>query len=430
MLQAYFAEGLTGSAVFDLYVRRLPTNRSYLIACGLESVLDYLEDFNFSDGDLEYLDSLGRFTRRFLEKLRGFRFEGDVYAMPEGTVFFAGEPVVEVVAPLPQAQLAETYLLNQITFQSMAASKGSRVVAAANGREVVDFGLRRTHGRDAGIKVARAFFIAGASATSNAMAGQLFGIPVAGTMAHSYITAHGNELAAFRAFATRYPATTLLVDTFDTAQGVRNVVQLADEQGSEFNVRAIRLDSGDLGELAAISRSILDEAGLNGVAIFASGGLDEYEIDRLVQGGAPIDGFGVGTKMGVSEDAPYLDTVYKLAAYDGDGRMKLSTDKQTLPYRKQVFRDSDDGTISSDTVAIYDERLPGNRLLEHVMANGRRTDAEHKDLETARRRASSQVGALPISLRGLGPSDPPYEVTVSERLLAATEALRSSLERA
>ena len=428
MTQAYCVEGLTGEAVFNLFVRRLPPSRNYLVACGLESILDLLEDVRFEDRDLEYLDGLGPFTPEFLATLADFRFEGDVYAIPEGTVFFANEPVVEVVAPLPQAQLVETYLLNQITFQSAAASKCARVVTAADGGDVVDFGLRRVHGAEAGISVARAFYIAGAAATSNVMAGRLFGMPVAGTMAHSYITAHDDELAAFRAFTERNADTVLLVDTYDTLQGVENVVRLAREQGRDFDVRAIRLDSGDIGELAKRSRAILDQAGLSGVAIFASGGLDEYEIDSLLRGGAPIDGFGVGTKMGVSADAPYLDTVYKLVAYKGEGRMKLSTDKQTLPYRKQVFREYDDGTMKSDTVAIHDERLSGQPLLKHVMAQGRRTAVGRDDLEAARRRAKSQIETLPDYLRGIAPSERPYEVSVSERLAAETEALRLSLE--
>ena len=429
MAQAYYAEGLTGQAVFDLFVRRLPPSRNYLVACGLESILDLLENVRFESRDLEYLGGLGRFTPEFIAKLGDFRFKGDVYAMPEGTVFFPNEPVVEVVAPLPQAQLVETYLLNQITFQSAVASKCARVVAAADGREIVDFGLRRVHGAEAGISTARAFYIAGASATSNVMAGRLFGIPVAGTMAHSYITAHDDEPAAFKAFTERNSDTVLLVDTYDTLQGVENVVRLAREQGSDFNVHAIRLDSGDLGELAKRSRAILDEAGLSGVAIFASGGLDEYEIERLLCGDAPIDGFGVGTKMGVSADAPYLDTVYKLVAYEGAGRMKLSTDKQTLPYRKQVFREYDNGMIESDTVAIHDERLRGRPLLKHVMAQGRRTDAGRGDLDTARRRAKSELEALPDYLLGIVPSDSPYKVAVSERLTAATESLKSSLKQ-
>ncbi|MCY3801279.1 MAG: nicotinate phosphoribosyltransferase [Chloroflexi bacterium] len=428
MTQAYYAEGLTGEAVFDLFVRRLPPSRNYLVACGLESILDLLENVRFESGDLEYLSGLGRFTPEFVAKLADFRFEGDVYAMPEGTVFFSNEPVIEVVAPLPQAQLVETYLLNQLTFQSAVASKCARVVEAAGDRQVVDFGLRRVHGAEAGISAARAFYVAGASGTSNVMAGRLFGIPVAGTMAHSYITAHGDELAAFRAFTERNAETVLLVDTYDTLEGVKNVVRLARELGCDFNVSAIRLDSGDIGELAKRSRAILDEAGLSGVAIFASGGLDEHEIDSLLRNGAPIDGFGVGTKMGVSADAPYLDTVYKLAAYEGEGRMKLSTDKETLPYRKQVFREYDGGTLKSDTIGLHDERLPGRPLLKQVMEQGRHTDAGRDHLEAARRRANSQIEALPEYLRGLAPAGRPYEVSVSERLAAETEALRLSLE--
>ncbi len=429
MAQAYHAEGLTGWAAFDLYARRLPSSRNYLVACGLDAVLDFLENVRFESCELEYLGGLGQFTPEFIATLSEFRFEGDVYAMSEGTVFFPDEPVVEVVAPLPQAQLVETFLLNQITYQSALASKCSRAVAAADGRGVVDFALRRTHGAEAGTRAARAFYMAGASATSNVMAGRLFGIPVAGTMAHSYITAHGDELKAFRAFTERNSDTVLLVDTYDTLKGVENVVRLAREQGCDFDVRAIRLDSGDLGELARRSRAILDAAGLTGVAIFASGGLDEYEIGRLLNEGAPIDSFGVGTKMGVSAEAPYLDTVYKLVDYGGEGRMKLSTGKQSLPYRKQVFREHDDGPIASDTVAIHDERLRGRPLLKHVMAQGRRTDHGRDDLETARRRAKSEIEALPDNLRRFTPAERPYQVAVSERLLIATKVLQSSLEQ-
>ena len=257
MLQAYFSEGTTEAAVFDLFVRRLPEKRNYLVVCGIESVLDYLENIRFEADDIEYLARLGPFTPDFLDHLSSFRFGGDVYAMHEGTVFFADEPVVEVIAPLPQAQLVEKYLLNQITFQSVAATKASRVVTAARGRPVVDFGLRRMHGADAGIDAARSFYMAGVDATSNVLAGRIHGIPVSGTMAHSYIEAHGNELEAFRSFARSYADTVLLVDTYDTAGGIANVIRLADELGPDFKVRGVRLDSGYLASLAVSAREQL-----------------------------------------------------------------------------------------------------------------------------------------------------------------------------
>lgn len=429
MLQSYFDAGMAGTAVFDLFVRRLPANRNYMVAAGLDDGLDYLERLEFTSEDAGYLRSLGLFSEAFLESLGTFRFKGDVYAVAEGSVVFANEPIVEVVAPLPQAQLVETYLLNQITFQTMAASKASRVVTAAAGRTVVDFGLRRMHGTDAGIKAARAFYIAGVDATSNVLAGMRYGLPLAGTMAHSYVAAHGDEPAAFRAFTARYPNTVLLVDTFDTVEGVRNVIRLAEELGESFGVRAIRLDSGDLAELAFSARKLLDAAGLKRVEIFASSSLDEYAIADFVRRGAPITGFGVGTRMGVSQDAPYLDTAYKLVEYEGAGRMKLSTEKATLPHRKQVFRVSEGGSAVRDVLASHDEAIEGEPLLRQVMKGGRRLDAGREGLETMRGRAGAQLDGLPPRLQLLEPARPPYEVRVSERLEAEARRLRSALGR-
>ena len=335
MAQSYWREGMLEPAVFDLFVRRLPPGRNYLVACGLEQALEYLEALRFDNRDLAYLDSLGKFSPGFLDYLARFRFTGDVHAMAEGTVAFANEPLLEVIAPLPEAQLVETYLLNQLSYQTLVAAKASRIVTAAAGAAVVDFGLRRAHGTDAGMKAARAAYIAGVDATSNVLAGARYGIPVSGTMAHSYVLAHDSELEAFRAFTETYPDTVLLVDTYDTLGGVAQVVRLARELGEAFQVRAIRLDSGDLGALAGAARTILDDAGLGGVEIFASGDLDEHRIASLVAAGAPIDGYGVGTRMGTSADAPYLNCAYKLVAYAGRPRMKLSEQKATLPCRKQ-----------------------------------------------------------------------------------------------
>ena len=286
MLQAYLEEGQQDEAVFSLFVRRLPEQRNFLLACGLDTVLRFLETARFDKAALDYLATLGLFSDRFLRALEAFRFEGDVYAMPEGTPFFANEPVLEVVASLPQAQLVETFLLNQFTLQTTLASKAARVVSAARGRIVVDFGLRRMHGLDAGLKSARVFYIAGLAGTSNLAAGQVYGVPVYGTMAHSYIQTHEDELKAFRDFARLYPQTVLLVDTYDTLGGVRHVIELARELGDQFQVRAIRLDSGDLATLARDARAMLDEAGLQRVQVFASGGLDETRIDRLLAANA------------------------------------------------------------------------------------------------------------------------------------------------
>ena len=294
----------------------------------------------------------------FTQWLEEFRFTGDVDAVPEGTPVFENEPILEVTAPIAQAQLAETFVMNQVHLQTVLASKAARVVTAAEGRSVVDFGPRRMHGIDAAIKAARAFHIAGVAATSNTLAGHIYGVPVARTMAHSFVQAAQNEMEAFRAFTALYPETILLVDTYDTLQGVRHVIALARELGDAFKVRAVRLDSGDLADLATRTRAILDEAGLQRVEIFASGSLDEDTIAEIVAEGAPITGFGVGTSMGVSQDAPGLDIAYKLCAYGGRGRLKLSTGKPVLPSRKQVFRIEEDGRAVRDVIARAEEVLP------------------------------------------------------------------------
>lgn len=424
MMQAYYAEGMTAPAVFDLSVRSLPSQRNVLIACGVEDVLAYLEALRFSPEAIGYLDGLGRFRPEFLERLASFRFTGTVRAIPEGTPMFAGEPLLEVVAPLPEAQLVETFLLNQVTMQTVLASKAVRCVFAAAGRPVVDFGLRRTHGTDAGLKAAKAAYIAGFAGTSNVLAGMQYGIPVMGTMAHSYIQAHASEEEAFRAFARQYPGTTLLVDTYDTIEGVRALCRLTAEPGDEFRVSAVRLDSGDLETLAREARALLDAAGLQRVEIVASGGLEERAVARLRASGAPIDSFAVGTQVGTSADQPVLDTVYKLAEYAGEGRIKLSTAKVTLPGRKQVFRSFRDGVAVRDVVGLADERLDGVPLLVEVMRDGRRVATAEGSLERARARAAEGVAALPPRLHTLDPADEPYRVEVSAGLAAELERAR------
>jgi nicotinate phosphoribosyltransferase len=418
MLQAYVVEGMTETAVFDLFARHLPEHRNYLIAAGLETALDFLENLRFGAESLQYLDSLGKFSPEFLDYLAGFRFTGDVYAVPEGTVVFANEPILEVSAPLPQAQVVETLLLNQVHYQTVVASKAARVVTAAGGRAVVDFGLRRYHGIDAGLKAARASYIAGVEATSNVLAGKCYGIPVTGTMAHSYVLAHDDELEAFARFAECYPETVLLVDTYDTLVGVSKVVALARRLGSEFKVRAIRLDSGDLAQLAGRARKILHEAGLAGVGIFASGDLDEHRIAELVASGAPINGFGVGTQMGVSADAPYLNSAYKLVSYAGRGRMKLSADKSTMPGRKQIFRRVEDGGAARDVIGLHDESITGRPLLRPVMSAGRRLPDASPDLKRVRSYCAEEREALSDALLDLKPLKTPYPVDVSIGLAA------------
>jgi nicotinate phosphoribosyltransferase len=433
MLQAYWQENMTEPAVFDLFVRRLK-DRNYLLACGLEQALEFLETLSFSEEALDYLATQDLFEPAFLDWLSGFEFTGDVYAVPEGTPVFPNEPLVEVVAPIGEAQLVETFLLNQLTFQTTIASKASRVVGAARAdgtdRLVADFGMRRTHGTDAAMKAARAGYIAGVNATSNVAAGQAYDLPITGTMAHSYIEAHDSERAAFRAFSDLYPETILLVDTYDTLDGVRKAIDLMDETGDDVQVHGIRLDSGDLGELAHTSRRLLDEAGLTDVLIFASGGLDEHGIMDLLDRGAPIDGFGVGTQMGTSEDQPALDSAYKLSGYAGTPRMKLATDKSNLPGRKQIVRQYGDGTAVRDVIATEDEPTNGAPLLERVMADGERTEAgAARPLEAIREHAAARRAELPSHLRSATTSDLDYEVVLSDALETRLEDTRDALEQ-
>jgi nicotinate phosphoribosyltransferase len=423
MLQAYFEEQMQDTAVFSLFVRRLPERRNYLLACGLDDVLTYLETLRFDDEALRYLRSLGRFSERFLEHLRHFRFTGDVYAVSEGTPIFPHEPILEVVAPIGEAQLVETFIINQIQLQTMLASKAARVVDAARGRRVVDFGLRRIHGIDAGLKAARAFHIAGVHATSNVAAGQAYGLELSGTMAHSYIQAHEHEHDAFEAFARLYGDTVLLVDTYDTLAAVNTIVKLAEQMGSRFRVSAIRLDSGDLVELAFASRRILDAAGLNRVGIFASGSLNEDELARIVATGAPVDGFGVGTDMGVSRDAPALEIIYKLVEYAGQGRFKLSPGKAILPGRKQIFRVEREASAQHDILAHHDEPASGRPLLHQVMKDGKRTSAP-LDLDAVRAHALAERDRLAGELRALAPALTPYRIQISEALTRSQDALR------
>ena len=428
MLQAYFREGMDDVAVFDFFVRRLPKGWNYLIACGVADVLHYLENLTFSAEALGYLEELGSFSADFLKYLADFRFAGTIHALPEGSVAFPLEPLVEVEAPLPQAQLVETLLINQVHFQTLMASKAARVVQSAQGSAVVDFGSRRAHGLDSAISGARAFHVAGVAATSNVLAGKRYGIPVRATMAHSYIQAHDDECKAFRRFASLYPDTVLLVDTYDTLAGVKNVVKIAREMGSAFRVRAIRLDSGDLATLAHGSRRILDDAGLHHVEIFASNSLDEYAIAQLKGRGAPIDGFGVGTRMSVSSGAPTIDCAYKLVAYGGQGRMKLSAGKSSLPGRKQVYRCQEGGLFMQDVIAVADEHMTdGAPLLVPVMREGKRLPAGQSDLPAARERAERQRQALPPRLHALETAKPPYPVKLSAALAAERERLRAAL---
>ncbi len=416
MMESYLETGETGSAVFEFFVRRLPGRRGFLLAAGLEQALDYLEALSFSAEDLDWLKSTGHYTARFLDYLRGFRFTGDVDAMPEGTAFFADEPILRVTAPLPEAQFVETRLINLLHFQSLIASKAARVVLATQGRLVVDFGLRRAHGGEAGLLAARASYIAGFAGTATVLAERLFGIPTYGTMAHSFVEAHDDEVAAFADFARARPdRLTLLIDTYDTEAAARKVVTLAPRLAAEgVAIRAVRLDSGDLAHLSRSVRVILDQGGLADVTIFVSGGLDEDAIAGLIAGGAPIDGYGVGTSLTTSSDVPALDCAYKLQEYRGTPRRKQSEGKQTWPGRKQVWRSyAADGTMTGDVLSTEDDDQSGAPLLQPVMRSGRRLGGT-PTLTAVREHAARELQRLPAPLRRLAPTA--YPVTVADRL--------------
>ncbi len=428
MAASYHARGMDRPATFDLFVRHLPSRRSFLVAAGLEHALAYLEGLRYDEEALAYLRSLGLFHEPFLERLARLRFTGDVWAIPEGEVAFPPEPLMRVTAPLVEAQIVETYLLNVINFATMVASKAARIGIACAGRPFVDFSPRRDHGPDAALLAARAAFIGGAAATSNVLAGQRFGIPVTGTMAHSYVMAFEDELAAFGAFVHDLPrATTLLIDTYDTERGARRAAQVARQiAGEGLRVDGVRLDSGDLDALSRSVRAILDAAGLPSVRIFASGDLDEERIAELVAASAPIDAFGVGTQLGTSADAPYLGGVYKLVDDVRGPKMKTSTGKATLAGVKQVYRIERDGRADHDVIALADEPAPeGRPLLTAVMNAGVRT-ACAEPLPHVQERCRLAVASLPQRLRSLAPTTEPYGVRPS----AALDALRMRMSAA
>lgn len=398
MVTAYHALGMERTAVFEFFVRRLPARRGFLVGAGLEQVLDFLETLRFTDADLRWLESTGRFRPESVRRLAAMRFTGDVDAMPEGSVFFAEEPLLRVVAPLPEAQLVESRIINLLNLQSLVASKAARCRLAAGSRRLADFGLRRAQGAEAGLLAARACYLAGFDSTATVEAGRAFGVPLAGTMAHSFIQAHDDEVAAFRDFARIHPrGVTLLIDTYDTLRAAREVVGLRREG---VPVGAVRLDSGDLASLSREVRRILDAGGCGEVQVVASGNLDELEIERLLSAGAPIDAFGVGTKLDVSADAPYLDCVYKIQEYAGRPRRKRSEGKATWPGRKQVYREHDAaGRIARDTLGLVDEPLPGTPLLQPVMRAGRRLP--QRTLAEAREHARRELATLPDRCRRL-----------------------------
>jgi nicotinate phosphoribosyltransferase len=419
MLHAYFAHDMRETAVFELFVRKLPANRNFLMAAGLEQALVFLEKLRFSEEDLEWVEKSGKFPREFAAHLASLRFTGDVHAMPEGTIFFPNEPILRVTAPMPEAQLVETRLMNLVHFETLIASKAARGVLAAPAKLLVDFGLRRAHGAEAGLLAARASYIAGYAGTATVIAAQQMGIPIFGTMAHSFVQAHDDESVAFQHFAEACPRNTvLLIDTYDTEIAAHKAVALASrlkERGSGIHISGVRLDSGDLAALARNVRRILDEGGLDQATIFASGDLNEFRMQELTAAGVPIDGFGVGSSLVTSSDAPVLDAVYKLQEYAGKPRRKRSTGKATWPGRKQVLRHLRDGRFDHDVVTLEGDTQAGSPLLVPVMRNGRRLHAP-ESLQTMRERAAAQLASLPECLKTLEPATAPYRVEISPAL--------------
>ncbi|MEX0790716.1 MAG: nicotinate phosphoribosyltransferase [Actinomycetota bacterium] len=426
MVDAYRQTGMADRpATFSLFVRSLPPERGYLVAAGLDDVLSWLERLRYEPDELEVVDRLGLFDGAFLEWLSGLRFTGSVRAVAEGTAVFAHEPILEVDAPLAEAQLAETFLLNQITLQTSLASKAVRCRQAAAGRAVVDFALRRSHGIDAGMKLARICALVGLSGTSNVAGADRYGVAASGTMAHAFVQAHENEVDAFRAFGRAFGAATVfVVDTYDTHRGIDRAVMVADEmRGAGVVPRGLRIDSGDLARHAEYARRQLDAANLEAMKIFVSGGLDEHKIHRLVAAEhAPIDGFGVGSALGVSADAPTLDSVYKLVAFDGRPVQKTSTGKQIWPGAKQVWRAPD---WSEDVITLVDEPAPEGAyrpLLEQVMVGGKRVGAGSRSLSEANHHFEREWEGLPDRFRALKGFDP-YAARISDRLQATARSM-------
>jgi nicotinate phosphoribosyltransferase len=424
MAQAYVEQDMMDCAVFEFFVRRLPAQRGFLMAAGLEQVLDFLEQLHVSQAELEWLEQTERFSRSCLGYLEKLRFTGDVHAMQEGTVFFPNEPILRVTAPLPQAQLVETRIMNLLNFQTLIASKAARSVLVAEGKPLIDFGLRRAHGAEAGLLAARAGYLAGFAGTSTVLAGMVYDIPIYGTMAHSFVQAHKDETTAFEHFALAQPKNAvLLIDTYDTEAAAHKVVALAPslkQQG--ITVKGVRLDSGDLADHARKVRRILDEGGLPHAQILASGNLDEYRLERLIADGAPIDSFAVGTAMTTSADAPSLDCAYKLQEYAGRPCRKRSEGKATWPGRKQVYRQyTHDGRLDYDLVTTLNDHQPGEPLLQPVMSEGRRL-IPAKKLRELRERATTWLTRLPDPLRSLE-SGHPYDVRISQSLQDLTLAV-------
>ena len=423
---SYYAHRVFDTATFSLYLRDIRATRNFFVAAGLEDTLNELADFHFSKEELKYLKSTGLFNEDFLSYLSELRFSGNIHALPEGTIFFPTEPILEVTAPIIEAQLLETFLLNTIGFQTLIASKAARCVHAAAGRALIDFSLRRTQGRDAGLKVARSTFISGFAATSNVLAGKIYGIPISGTMAHSYVSAFENERDAFFAYFDTFPDNSIfLIDTYDTLEGAKNAAVVAKKMKQKGHALVgVRLDSGNMAALSREVRTILDDSGLFDVQIFASSGFDEFKIEKVLAQGAEIDAFGVGTKVGVSADAPFIDVVYKMVRFKGQNKRKLSPGKITLAGAKQVFRKTDpSGRYREDILGLREENMDeGEPLLEMVMENGKPI-RPHPTLQTIRKRFETNFSRLDKKYKSIE-TRAIYPVKLSRRIQDLQERLK------
>ncbi len=423
MLQAYFDHGITKNAVFEFFVRDLD-KRKFLIATGLEQVITFLENLKFSADDIDWLKKTGLFKSDFLDYLRELKFEGSVYAMPEGTIFFSNEPILQISAPITQAQLVETRIINMLHYQTLVASKAIRMHFAAPGKQFIDFGLRRAHGAEAGLLAARASYIAGFAGTSTVLAGKSFGIPIFGTMAHSFVQAHDTEIAAFMNFAESMPNNVIiLIDTYDTLRAINKLIKIAPilkKRG--ITIKGVRLDSGDLIILSKKVRKILDKNGLKNVRIITSGNLDEYALKKIYDAGAPVDSFGIGTIMVTSSDMPYLNCAYKLMEYNGIPKKKRSEGKETWPGQKQVYRYYKNGNISYDIIAMRDEIFDGEPLLKLFMKNGTKIESL-PSINQIREYVMEQIKHIPDYLKDLKKTDKQYPVIISDKLKKCSDNL-------
>lgn len=425
MAQVYFEKGLNGTAVFNFFIRP-NKNRNYFLNAGLELLIDYLLNIRFSEEDIDFLQSTGKFSPEFLDYLRDFRFSGNLYGVEEGEIVFANEPIIQVEAPIIEAQIIETFLINTVQISILIATKALRCYSVAKGSMLVDFGLRRAHGTDAGMIAARSSYIGGFDGTSNVLAGKNFGIPIYGTMAHSFIMAHSSEEEAFENFASVYPENTIfLVDTYDTINGIKNAIRVAKKM--DTRIKGIRIDSGDLYILSKEIRRILDENGFRDAIIFVSGGINEFKIKELMEKNAPINGFGVGTELDTSSDVPYLDCAYKLVEYDGRPTIKLSRKKVTVPYKKQVYRLYRNGRIHKDVITYFDEKVEnGVTLLKLYIENGELV-RRLPSLKEIRELSLFNFGRIPETFKSLN-QHMTMSPEISQGLVEAAEELKSKFK--